>query len=132
MKADGYLFDANNRADGSYDDRILGLHGTHWTARSIYERYASLESRRRRHPEALVWFEPYPAMFLERVLEDPTELNVAALMGVLSAAVRSPDGPGAAKDFRVAALPPGFSAAQQFYEELRPPKAHAAGKKDGQ
>jgi hypothetical protein len=109
-----------------------GCTETHWTARSIYERYASAGEPRRRHPEALVWFEPYPAMFLERVLEDPTELNVAALMGVLSAAVRSPDGPGAAKDFRLAALPPGFSAAQQFYEELRPPKAHGAGKKDGQ
>jgi glycosyltransferase involved in cell wall biosynthesis len=132
MKADGYRFDADNRADGSYNDRVLGLHGTHWTARSIYERYASLESRRRRHPEALVWFESYPAVFLERVLEDPTELNVAALMGVLSAAVISPEGPGAAKDFRVAALPNGFSAAQQFYEGLRPPKARGAGKTEGQ
>ncbi len=127
MKADGYVIDAGGRGDGPPDDGILGLHGTHWTARSIYERYATLESRRRRDPKALAWFEPYPAVFLERVLEDPAEQNVAALMGVLSAALLSPDGPGAAKDFRVSAAPPGFAAAQRFFEDLRPRRDRGAG-----
>ena len=120
MKADGYAIAADGGAEASYGDGVLGLHGTHWTAHSIYERYAALESRRRRHPQDLAWFEPYPAVFLARVLEDPTETNVAALMGVLSAAVLPLDGAGAAKDFRIS-FSPELAAVQAFYEALRPP-----------
>ena len=121
MRDDGYAVELIGGGAGG-DDDILGLHGTHWTARSIYERYATLESRRRREPRALSWFAPYPAIFLERFLEDPTELDHAALMGVLSAAVLPHDGPGAAKDFRAAATPPGFAAARRLLARLRPPR----------
>ncbi|MGH7786966.1 MAG: glycosyltransferase family 4 protein [Candidatus Binatia bacterium] len=127
MRDDGY---ATERVcdDPGGDAGILGLHGTHWTARTIYERYATLESRRRRQPQALQWFEPYPAIFLERVLEDPTELNLAALMGVMSSALLAHDGDGVAKDFRAALTPPGFDEVRRFYDALRaPPPARGAG-----
>ncbi|MEO8603621.1 MAG: glycosyltransferase family 4 protein [bacterium] len=120
MRADGYVLEGGVRGDDRDGDGILGLHGTHWTGRSIYERYATLESRRQRQPRALSWFDPYPGIFLERALEEPTELNVAALMGVLSAALLPHDGPGSAKDFRVAETPLGFAEAQRFFEGLRP------------
>jgi hypothetical protein len=131
MRDDGYAVETvPGGADG--DDGILGLHGTHWTARSIYERYATLESRRRREPRALRWFEPYPAIFLERFLEEPTELDHAALMGVLSAAVLPHDGPGKAKDFRDAATPPGFAEVQRLFASLRPARSarDAGGPRD--
>lgn len=131
MEADGYVI-ATGAGAGPDGNGILGLHGTHWTARTIYERYASLEGRRRRHPRALNWFAPYPAIFLARILEDPNELDVAALLGVLSAALLPQDGPGSAKDFRTAAAPPGFAAAQQFFATLcAPPPGRGARRGDG-
>lgn len=94
----------------------LGLHGTHWTAESIYERYATLERRRRGHPRDLAWFEEYPAVFLRRFLEDQSELNFFALMGLLSGALPAR---AADKDFRTYQRLPGLRAAQELFTEMR-------------
>jgi glycosyltransferase involved in cell wall biosynthesis len=108
---------AQLRADGHRQrdiERPLGLHGTHWTPRSIYERYAALERRRRAHPRDLRWFEPYPAIFLERFLEDPSEINFFAVMGVLSGTLASEAEMAAAKDYRTYDALPGHEPLRRF------------------
>jgi hypothetical protein len=45
------------------EGQTLGVHGTHWTPSSIYQRYVNLERRRRRYPESMRWFEPYGQYF---------------------------------------------------------------------
>lgn len=111
LLADGYSI--------QHVEQTLGLHGTHWTGQSIYERYAALERRRRGHPRELRWFEPYPAVFLERFLEDPSEINFFALMGVLSGALTSQAGMATDKDYRTYDALPGFEAVCRFLEECR-------------
>lgn len=110
------------RADGyrtRHIEQTLGLHGTHWTPQSIYERYVTLERRRRGHPRDLRWFEPYPAVFLERFLEEPSEINFFALMGVLSGALSGQAGMVADKDYRTYDALPGFETLRRFLEDCR-------------
>ena len=122
MRADGY--------DVGFDragPHVLGLHGTHWTTQSIFERYATLESRRRRHPRELEWFTEYPPLFIRRVLEDPSDLNFFALMGVIAGATPSGADRGD-KDFRSYKDLPGLAEARRLYEELlRPAESGTAG-----
>ena len=93
---------------------VLGLHGTHYTPQSIYERYSTLERKRSESPDDLHWFAPYRSIFLERFAEDPSELNFYALMGVLSAAAGN--GKCGDKDYRRYDALPGFQEAQRFFE----------------
>ncbi len=104
-------------------EQTLGLHGTHWTRQSIYERYAALERRRRGHPRDLRWFEPYPTVFLERFLEDPSEINFFALMGVLSGVLTSQAGMAADKNYRTYDALPGFETLRRFLEDCGTPDA---------
>ncbi len=111
LRADGYVV--------PYIERTLGLHGTHWTPRSIYERYATLERRRYGHPRDLHWFEAYPGVFLHRFLEDPSDLNFFALMGAVSGALIARRGARSDKDYRTFASLPGFEALCRFLDECR-------------
>ena len=76
----------------------LGVHGTLWTPETIYERYANLRRRRRELPERMQWFDEYPPVFLQRFLDDPTDLNALALLGVIAGQLAPSTGP--AKDYR--------------------------------
>jgi hypothetical protein len=111
LRADGYEVGFDRRS------QVLGLHGTHWTPESIFERYATLESRRRRHPIELAWFSKYHSVFLSRFLEDPSDLNFFALMGVVAGATPSGQNSGD-KDFRAYAALPGLDAARKLFAEL--------------
>jgi len=99
--------------------RTLGLHGTQWTPRSVYERYGTLERSRRARPSRPQWFAEYGAEFLRRFSEDPSEQNFYAIMGVIAGVIASRNGEAGAKDYRKYDLLPGFDALQQFLEEVR-------------
>ena len=123
LKADGYTLAWAPPAIEPTRERTLGLHGTHWTAASIFERYATLERRRQGHPRDLAWFAEYPPVFLRRFLDDPCELNFFALMGALWGALA---GPGADKDYRTYDALPGLQATRQLFERLCGARADAA------
>ena len=96
----------------------LGLHGCHYDARSIFERYATLEQKRHRHPEKMAWFHPHAAEFLNRFLSDPTELNLLAVMGLLAGRLAHDDRHGE-KDFTQYDALSGLREAQAFFAACR-------------
>jgi len=114
MAADGLIHTVLARDDGT--PHVLGLHGTHWTPRGIYERFYTLERARRRYPRNLRWLEAWPAILTERVLERRAPLDFYALMGLVAGALAPVDGTGHEKDFRTYDRLPGFDAAQAFWE----------------
>jgi hypothetical protein len=97
---------------------ILGLHGTRWTPASIYARYADLGRRWRAGAPSLRWFEDYPERFLRRFLDDRSELNLFALMGVVAGVLASHRGLGREKDARVLGDPPGLDDIRRFFETI--------------
>lgn len=116
FEADGYKLVRPKAGPTPVDGQTLGVHGTHWTPSSIYQRYANLERRRRRYPERMPWFNPYAAVFLQRFLADPTELNFFALMGVLAGTLA----PSAAraKDYRTYGAMDGFPLLRQWFDAV--------------
>lgn len=107
-----------------HDPGTLGLHGTHYDAKSIFERYSTLEQRRRRHPDKLAWFEAHGAEFLRRFRDDPSELNLMALMGILAGRLAPDDTPGE-KDFRTYDSLTGLREALDFHDACIQPKRPA-------
>ncbi|NNE07275.1 MAG: hypothetical protein HKN20_01810 [Gemmatimonadetes bacterium] len=122
------------RKDGFLDARIpiedprrrsshtLGVHDAFWTPRAIYERYATLERKRRRHtperPTTMAeWVKDHAAVFLDRFLESGSKLDFYALMGVIAGSVAPLDARGNEKDYREYARLPGFEHANRFLDE---------------
>ncbi|MBX3024625.1 hypothetical protein KF840_06920 [bacterium] len=115
--ADGYEVRRVKAGAGSGEVDTLGRHGAHWTPASLYERYATLE-RRRRTAKQMRWFEPYGAELLARFRRAPTEENFFALMGVVAGVLASERGPAPAKDFRTYDALPGFAPLRQFLADV--------------
>ncbi len=101
--------------------QTLGRHGTQWTAASIYERYATLERRRRETPPRSDWFAVYGSEFLTRFQQRPTEENFFALMGVVAGTLASRQGPAQPKDYRTYGALPGLAALRAFLAAFDPP-----------
>lgn len=101
------------------DEGTLGLHGTAYTPAAAYERYASLARRWRAKVDYLDWFGGYPAIFLQRFLTDPSEVNFFALMGVIAGALDATPDMGREKDFRTYARLPGFEALRCFLDGMK-------------
>ena len=118
LENDGYVVLRTVCGPHPVPGRTLGLHGTQWTLRSIYERYATLEQSRRARPARLQWFAPYGPEFLRRFLDEPTEENFFALMGVIAGVLGSRRGEPHAKDYRTYDALPGFQALQEFLREV--------------
>ncbi len=97
---------------------ILGAHGMFYTRRSIFERYFTLECKRRRDPRMFKWLEEYRVRFMQRFFEDPSELNFFALMGLLAGRRIAYSGSGKEKDFRLYNELPGLQNAIDFFETL--------------
>lgn len=140
MRADGFVYEVMPRhgdegdeaaPGGAFPYRILGLHGTHHTPRTVFERFRTLELARHKHPGKLKHQESWPAMLLERFLEDRDPLDFFALAGLLSGACSAQDLVGQEKDFRAYSSMPGFDAASQLFSTLVPkasrPGAHPNG-----
>lgn len=87
---------------------IMGLHGTEYVARTIYERYLTYWLKFRRGTINAPASQDDPRRFLERFLREPSELNFFALMGVVSAYLIDADAPLGEKDFRAYDSLPGF------------------------
>jgi len=122
MRPDGYAYEVVAR---SADWRasvvaggIFGLHGTHWTPLSIFERYATYERSRHALPANHGEVRSWTALFLDRVMTRGSELDLFALMGVIAARLGRGDADGA-KDFRRYDRQNGFAAVRAFLDELR-------------
>lgn len=118
MLADGFQVVRTAAGETPVAGETLGVHGTHWTPRSIYERYLTLQRRRRADPTRLHWLPPYAEKFLQRFLEAPSENNFFALMGFVAGTVGDATGEMGAKDYRAYALLPGFETLREFYAEV--------------
>ena len=116
LAADGLAYEVVTNPDGS--PHVLGLHGTHWTPRAVYERFRTLEHARRRHPSNHRWLEPWPAILVERVLERRSPIDLYALMGLVAGALSPLDGEGREKDFRTYGSLRGFDAVRAYWECL--------------
>lgn len=97
----------------------LGEHGTHWTPRSVFERYLTMERKLRRHRRgepttSATWVEEYAPFFLSRFLERGDEIDFYALMGVLAGRLAPSDGRGREKDYREYDRLAGFEALRRF------------------
>jgi len=92
----------------------LGLHGAHYTPRSIFERYATLEQVLCQYPDKLGWFAAFATEFLSRFRTDTSEINAMALLGILSGRLAG-DRPGGEKDFMAYDCLSGLREAQAFY-----------------
>ena len=97
---------------------IFGLHGTHWTPRAIFERYATYERGRHARPTQLRAVREWAALFLDRTMTTGSELDLFALLGVLAGLLAAADDAGGAKDFRRYARLTGFAGAGAFVDAL--------------
>jgi hypothetical protein len=122
MRPDGYTYAvaplSTDWRSSVVEGGILGLHGTHWTPEGIFERYATLERARHKFPKNQRWLRPWPARFLERVLQSGSELDLYALMGILAGRL-DPDVGEGAKDFRRYYGMAGLDGVRSFLDELR-------------
>ena len=108
------------------DDGTLGLHGTHWTPETIYDRFSNLERKYRRFPEKLQWVAELPGPILQRFLEEGSEIDAFALLGVIAGRLASIDDAGTEKDYRTYKNLPGFRSAGEFVEDFAGDKSTSA------
>jgi hypothetical protein len=118
MLADGFQVIRTAAGESPIEGETLGLHGTHWTPGSIYERYLTLQRRRRRDSTRLHWLPPYAEKFLQRFLQEPSENNFFALMGIVAGTLGDGTAEICAKDYRTYAALPGFATLREFYAEV--------------
>jgi hypothetical protein len=118
LQADGFRYlrplDAVPTEFGPW---TLGRHGAHYNPQLIFERYSTLEHKRCQAPDSSAWFADHGAEFLARFRDDPSEVNLMALLGILAGRLsgRTPRGE---KDFRQYDTLPGWREAQAFFLAL--------------
>lgn len=103
-------------------DATLGVHDAFWTPRTIFERYATLERKRRRHtperPTTMAeWVRGHASVFLDRFLESGSKLDFYALMGVIAGSVAPLEDRGREKDYRQYTNLPGFEHVNRFIHD---------------
>jgi hypothetical protein len=118
LQADGYAVSRapSSKLPADFDD-VLGLHGTHWTAESIYERYATLARKLRRHPEKMAWFADTPLELGRRLRTRVSELDYFALMGCLAGLIGTSSEDQGEKDFRRYRELAGLEAAARSWRD---------------
>jgi len=89
MKNDGY--------DIRFQSEILGEHSPHWTNESIFERYYNLMEKFKIY--RYIWTEKLPKKLIDKIKENPTDLNIYAFAGAL-ASIFSEATMNEEKDFR--------------------------------
>lgn len=120
FRADGYI-DIRVPLEGltRESENVLGFHGTHWTTLSVYIRYNMLERIRRQGNKTYAWVTEAAEKFLRRFLEQHSEVDFFALMGVLSGALVERSVIVGARNFRCYNEMPGFELLCQFVEEVK-------------
>lgn len=108
---------------------VLGLHGTKWTPRLIFERYYTLRLWRK-HSADLGWTDRYFAEFVKRFDKEPDALNFYALMGMVAGTLAHNGSVVRQKDYRTYDTLPGFDAARNFLESFR--HLEEEGRADGE
>jgi hypothetical protein len=118
LLADGHRI-ARIRTEGltSASRDVLGWHGTGYTAAAIYERYLTLQLKYRQGLNGQ-WFGAYPHRFLDRFLEEPSESNFFALMGVVTAQLLGADTLWAEKDYRGYDALPGRRELAEYWRRV--------------
>ncbi|MFM9009938.1 MAG: hypothetical protein ACKON8_03450, partial [Planctomycetota bacterium] len=115
MAADGFLHARPPEKEPAEDDPgVLGVECAHDDPARAFERYATLEQRRLRHPDKLAWFEPCAAEFLRRFRTDAGEKHLLSLLGVIAGRLLGAERELGEKDFRTYATLPGLREALAF------------------
>ncbi len=118
LEADGFRYlrplDAVPTEFGPW---TLGQHGAHYDPQLIFERYSTLEHKRCSDPDRQGWFSVHGATFLARFRDDPSEVNLMALLGILAGRL-SGTIPRGEKDFRQYDVLPGWREARAFFLSL--------------
>jgi hypothetical protein len=96
----------------------LGLCGTRWTPRAIYEQAARNEERRRADEAAADEVPGGVGAMVQRILEEKSELDLYALMGTISGALRRRRGPDPRGDLHGGEVAPGFHEVTGYLEAL--------------
>ncbi|MDH3690098.1 MAG: hypothetical protein OEU36_11540 [Gammaproteobacteria bacterium] len=119
-RRDGFI-DIRVPIEGATRDsaQTLGLHGTYWTPQSIYIRYSMLERRRRKGNKTHDWVLQTSMDLLKKYLQEPSELDFFALMGVLAGSLSDHQRVGHERDYRNYGETPGFKALCQFVDEVK-------------
>lgn len=116
MAADGFLHARPPETEPAEDDPgVLGVECAHDDPARAFERYATLEQRRLRHPDKLAWFEPCAAEFLRRFRTDAGEKHLLSLLGVIAGRLAGAERELGEKDFRTYATLPGLREALAFH-----------------
>ena len=121
LELDGYLLSRDSLVtNGTQRANAIGCHGAIYSDAAIFERYASLQ-RRQKHDETqgLEWFSEYPQEFLQRFLNEPTDLNYFALMGVIAGSLDDGNQARRAKNYLVTDVADGYDSARKLIEEIR-------------
>ncbi len=123
LEADGFevvrLGRATRSGTMSTSSEIMGLHGTSYTARSIYERYLTYWLKYRRGTIRPRSPREDAHRFLDRVLDEPSELNLFALMGIVAAHLIDVGAPLGEKDYRTYGDVPGYQAVCSFWQNCQ-------------
>ena len=120
FRADGYI-DIRMPLEGATRDSpvTLGLHGTYWTPRSVYIRYAMLERRRRKGNLTHQWVVNTAAKLMRRFLQTRSEVDFYALMGLCAGAFVGRLAADRERDYRDYDQTPGFKRLEEFVREVR-------------
>jgi hypothetical protein len=114
-------------ASGRWEVPPLGLHGTAWTARSIWGRYRTMQRMLRRFPDDMEWFEVYAARFMERYVAEPTRLSFFALVGLVSGAIGPLGDDAGEHDHAELMRAHQFDAAWALWSSIAPEDAQTGG-----
>jgi hypothetical protein len=115
LNVDGYRYlPPPDPEPAEYGPWTLGVHGAQYDAQSIFERYATLERVMRNYPDKLAWFADHAEDFLRRFREDPSELNLMALLGIMAGRLASAK-PAGEKDYTEYGRLPGLKEARAFF-----------------
>ena len=140
ITAAGYRFLSEPNDKTMTQEHALGLHAPFWTPETIFERYATLQRKRRRDPVRRRWVDDCAADFLDRFLRshlspapfrdskmpehlrqrmiDQSRLELYALFGVIAGALAELDDRGDEKDYRRYADLPGLAHLRAFVDEV--------------
>ncbi len=120
LRDSGYV-DIRMPIDGAGRDSAvtLGLHGTHWTPRAVYIRYAMLERKRRKGNRTHDWVVDTAANLMKRFLETRSEVDFYALMGLCAGSLSDRLATDHERDYRSYETTPGFDALERFVSEVR-------------
>lgn len=116
MAADGHLHVRPPETDPAEDDPgVLGVECSPEEPARVFERYATLEQRRLRHPDKLSWFESCAGEFLRRFRADAGEKHFFSLLGVIAGRLTGAERELGEKDFRTYSELPGLREAMAFH-----------------